>query len=108
MTPIEKISRMTAAGAEPKLTESDLELLLAEFRRPDGEGRPPTDLNWTPAYDFNSAAAEGWRWKAARASELTAVDLDGTKLSAEQIFDHCVSMISLYSKRVQSTVSVGP
>jgi hypothetical protein len=99
---------MTAADAEPALQEADLQQLLAEFARPDSEGRPPTDLNWTPAYDYNAAAAEGWRWKAARASEMIAADLDGAKLSAEQLFEHCERMIGVYAKRVRSTVSVSP
>lgn len=107
MTPLQKISRMTASDAEPVLEEADLEQLLAEFARPDSEGRPPTDLNWEQAYDYNAAAAEGWRWKAARASELIAADLDGAQLSAEQIFEHCERMINIYSRRVKTTVSIG-
>lgn len=95
---------MTAASAEPALAEEELTQLLADFSRPDAEGRPPTDLNWVPTYDLNAAAAEGWRWKAARATELTAVDLDGTKLSAEQIFEHCERMIGVYSRKVGGTV----
>jgi hypothetical protein len=99
---------MTAAGAEPVLEETDLGQLLAGFARPDSEGRAPTDLNWAPAYDYNAAAAEGWRWKAGKASEMIAADLDGAKLSAEQLFEHCERMIGVYAKRVQSTVSVSP
>jgi hypothetical protein len=104
MTNLQKIARMTASDSEPVLAVEDLEQLLAANGRPDAEGRPPTDLNWTPTYDLNAAAAEGWRWKAARAGELTAVDLDGTKLSAEQIFDHCERMIQVYSKKVNATL----
>lgn len=106
MTNLQKLNRMTASDSEPVLTEGDLEQLLADHSRPDAEGRLPADLNWAPTYDLNAAAAEGWRWKAARAGELTAVDLDGTKLSAEQIFDHCERMISIYSRRVMTTVSL--
>lgn len=104
MTNLQKLGRMTASDSEPVLAVEDLEQLLADSGRPDAEGRPPTDLNWTPTYDLNAAAAEGWRWKAARAGELTAVDLDGTKLSAEQIFDHCERMIGVYSRRVNATL----
>lgn len=106
MTPIQKIGRMTASSSEPVLEEADLQQLLAEFCRPDPEGRPPTDLNWAPTYDFNAAAAEGWRWKAARASEMIAADLDGARLSAEQIFEHCERMIGVYAKRVKATVTM--
>ena len=108
MTPLQKLTQMTAAAAEPALSEQDLSDLLADFSRPDGAGRPPTDLNWTPTYDLNAAAAEGWRWKAARATELTSVDLDGTTLSTEQIFEHCERMITVYSRRVHATVPVDP
>jgi hypothetical protein len=97
---------MTVASSEPVLEEADLQQLLAEFARPDAEGRPPTDLNWEPVYDYNAAAAEGWRWKAARASELIAADLDGAQLSAEQIFEHCERMIGVYAKRVKASVAL--
>lgn len=97
---------MTAAEAEPALAEADLDELLAVSQRPDAEGRPPADLNWTPTYDYNAAAAEGWRWKAAKASEMIAADLDGAKLSAGQLFEHCERMIGVYAKRVKATVSL--
>jgi len=106
MTPLERISRMTASASEPNLENTELSDLLTTFSRPDRECRPPNDLNWTPTYDYNAAAAEGWRWKAAKASEMIAADLDGAKLSAEQLFEHCERMIGVYSKRVKASVAL--
>lgn len=96
---------MTSAESEPMLSDEDLSQLLELFGVPDTLDRPPSDLNWVPTYDLNAAAAEGWRWKAARASEMTAIDLDGTKLSAEQLFSHCEKMVFLYGRKVKQSVS---
>lgn len=96
---------MTAAGSEPVLSEDELSQLLEGYALPDSQSRVPSDLNWVPTYDLNAAAAEGWRWKAARASEMTAIDLDGTKLSADQLFAHCEKMAVLYARKVKRSVS---
>ncbi len=98
-TSFQKLSRMVAAESEPKLTPSDIDLLLADFAVTDKAGIAPDDADWQPTYRLNAAAAEGWRWKAARASELVSADLDGERLSSNQIFEHCQRMVITYSRR---------
>jgi hypothetical protein len=78
----QKLSRMVAADSEPKLAPADLEMLLA-------------------------SAAEGWRWKAAKASELVSVDLDGERLSSNQIFEHCERMARMYSRKGRASFNTG-
>ena len=93
----EKLQRMVAADAEPKLAAGDIVILLEMFATKDAAGRGPSDEDWTPTYKLRAAAAEGWRWKAAKASELISSDLDGDRMSANQLFEHCQRMIRSYS-----------
>lgn len=99
---LEILKLYTAWQAEPQLSEPELEVLLERFAIADPDGLPPGDTNWTPTYNLNGAAAEGWRWKAARASELHSSDLDGDRMSADQVFEHCMRMVKLYSRSAAS------
>jgi hypothetical protein len=97
---------MTAWNSEPALTDGELGELLDIYAIADMCGNPPDSDDWSRAHDLNAAAAEGWRWKAAKASEMIAADLDGTKLSANQLFEHCERMIGVYSRKVKASVSL--
>lgn len=103
----QKLSRMVAADSEPKLISDDIDLLLADFAVADKAGLSPSDTGWQPTYNLQRAAAEGWRWKAARASELVSADLDGERMSSNQIFEHCQQMIRTYSRRGTATLNIG-
>lgn len=96
-TPLDSLKRMTAWASEPALSSDDLDALLDRFKITDSNGVPPSEEDWVPTYNLRAAAAEGWRWKAAKASELQSTDLDGDRMSANQIFDHCQRMIKTYS-----------
>lgn len=96
---------MTAFDSEPKLSVEELEALLEQFKKTDKEGTLPSVPEWIPSYNLNAAAAEGWRWKAGKASELTSVDLDGERMSSNQVFEHCMRMAKQYASRKQTTVS---
>jgi hypothetical protein len=102
----DKFRRMVAADQEPKLDEDDLAAILAGFQKVDVNGVAPDETGWVPTYNLRAAAAEGWRWKAGRAAELQSTDLDGDRMSANQIFDHCQEMIKTYSRGTAS-VSIG-
>ena len=62
---------------------------------------------WTPTYDLNIAAAEGWRWKAAQAASLTGFTADGATYHDEQLIAHCNAMAAHYTKGVAVSVSIG-
>jgi hypothetical protein len=67
-----RLARMCAAAKEPTLTDGDLDDLVEIARRIDIDGLAPTDPDWTPTYDLDAAAVEGWQWKAAKAVGLSA------------------------------------
>ena len=105
MTPeqaAERLARMTAASTAPELTDDDLAALLADAAREDARGNGPTVDGWEPTYDFNWAAAEGWRMKAGAAAALYAVTADGAGFQRNQVFEHCERMAAHYAARVTS------
>lgn len=92
-----KFSRMVAADKEPTLANDVLEEILDGFATSDAAGNLPTDPEWVPTYHLRAAAREGWKRKAAIAAELQSTDLDGDRMSANQIFEHCEAMVRRYS-----------
>ncbi|MCC6328992.1 MAG: hypothetical protein IT174_10780 [Acidobacteria bacterium] len=107
MDHFEQLKRMTAAAAEPVLANDEIESLLAMFAVVDADGLKPTDPEWRPTYRLKAAAAEGWRWKAAKAAELISSDLDGDRMSAHQVFYHCQDMVKIYSRGTATTSMSG-
>lgn len=101
-----KLQRMTAATAEPQLTNAELEDLLSSFATADSNDALPSAPEWIPTYNLRAAAREGWKIKLARAAEAVSTDLDGDRMSANQLFDHCERMVKRYSGA--TSVSVGP
>lgn len=99
------LSRYTAAASEPQLSSDELTDILAEFARADASGALPSDPEWVPTYNFRAAVRRGWKLKMAKAAELQSTDLDGDRMSANQIFEHCERMVKRYSSA--ASVSVG-
>lgn len=98
---------MTAADTEPTLSSDDLDALLLQFQKNDAAAVAPNNALWVPTYRLRAAAAEGWRIKMGRASEAISTDLDGDRMSANQLFDHCERMVKLYARSSDSVVVAG-
>jgi hypothetical protein len=96
-TPLDRLKRMTAWDTVPTLSPDELDALLASSALADGDGNAPSDDGWTPTYAFRSAARGGWALKMGKAAELQSTDLDGDRMSANQVFDHCERMVKRYS-----------
>lgn len=103
-TPLDKLKRMTAWEAKPRLSQDELESLLERFAVADSDGYAPTDEEWVPTYMLRSAAREGWVMKMGKASELISSDLDGDRMSADQIFRNCERMVRKYSGTSSPTI----
>lgn len=101
-----KLSRMVDSCGEPKLSTEEVEDLLYQFRVADADGVLPGEADYVLTYSLRAAAREGWKLKAAKAAELQSTDLDGDRMSANQIFEHCERMVRRYSS--STSVSVGP
>jgi len=101
-----RLQTMTASSKEPTLTEAELGLLVASAKRADRDGLPPSDAAWTPTWDLNAAAAEGWRWKAAKAAADFDFSEDGQSFKRSQMVAACERMADLYGRRVIGTLPI--
>ncbi len=90
---------MTAWNMDPTLDDDDLNGILAAAALQDSAGLNPSNMDWTPTYDLNAAAAAGWLVKAGRASLLTEVDPPGSGIMTSKVFDNCRAMARLYSAK---------
>lgn len=97
-TPKDKLKKLTAASAEPALTDAEIDGLLAASGIADAEGNPPESEDWSPTYDIDRAAAEGWTIKAARAANTTETEPESLKVTS-RIFENCLRMARIYSAK---------
>ena len=103
MEPIDKLKQLTAWDIEPALTEDDLNELLAVAALEDADGLTPVNEEWTPTYDINTAAAQAWLIKAARAAAM--VDTPEAGMVTSKVFDNCRAMARIYSNKRNTSVS---
>ncbi len=99
-----RLGRMTAASEDPALDAEELADLLALSAVADGEGLAPSDDTWTPTWDLNRGAAEGWRWKAAKAASRFDFQADGASYNRSQVVAHCERMAAQYRRKIVSNV----
>ena len=87
------------------MTDAEIDELLAASGTADAEGNGPASESWTPTYDLNSAAAEGWMIKAARSANSTETDPDSLAV-ASRVFENCLRMAKLFSRKRSASVKV--
>ncbi|HQY68718.1 MAG TPA: hypothetical protein PLD38_15690 [Pyrinomonadaceae bacterium] len=94
---LEKLSKMVAADTEPTLSTGEIVMLIDSYKLVDADGIAPDEVGWTPTYNLRAAACEGWRWKMGKCSDLVSTDLDGDRMSSNQMFEHCERMVRKYA-----------
>ncbi len=99
-----KLQRMTDHDSEPELTQADIEDLVTAAARPDKEGRTREDADWTPTYDFNAGAAEGWARKASKAANKFNFSEDGQRFDRAQIYAHCAAQHKMYANKAMGSL----
>jgi hypothetical protein len=62
--------------------------------------------SWAPTYDLNAAAAEGWRWKAAKVAGEFDFGTDQQTFDRTGKHDQCMAMALHYQKRVSGSIRV--
>lgn len=97
------IERMTSASSLPELGADEIEGLVESAKRRDGQGRLPTDPEWSPTWDLDESIGRGWRIKAAAAAALHDVNLQGLSFSQSQLYKQCVSQAEAYEQGVAQT-----
>lgn len=63
---------------------------------------------WVPTWDLNTAAAEGWRRKAAKVAGAFDFSTDGQSFSRSRMHAHCLEMARMYATSVGSAFTVQP
>jgi hypothetical protein len=103
---IARLEVMTASSVDPVLSETEIGMLLDMCRLADADDNAPDDADWTPTWDLNRAAAEGWRWKAGKAAARFDFSADGAKFDRSQIVMHCERMAAQYARRIMVNMNV--
>lgn len=101
-----RLQRMTDYSTAPALTADDIADCLEMSALVDSSGLAPTDASWTPTYDLNRGAAEGWRRKASRAAVLFDFATDGQSFDRSQIAAACERMAKEYTKKIVGSVPI--
>lgn len=92
------LETMVAASTEPTLTDDELLSLIALARRPDTSGALPSDTEWIPTWNLAAGAAEGWRWKAGKASAHFDFSTDNQSFERSQIWEHCMQQAAWFDE----------
>lgn len=75
-----RLRAMTAADTDPVLEDSEITTLVNMSKIADVYGLWPTDTGWTPTFNLNIGAAEGWLWKAGRADSIDGGNVTSAKV----------------------------
>jgi len=100
------LKKMTAWDVEPELTDAELDEILVPCCLMDKNGLPPGDPDWTPTYDLNIAAVDGWLIKAARAAAMVEIDPPGSGIMTSKVFENCRAMAQIYRAKIKLGVRV--
>ncbi len=101
-----RLRSMTAADTAPVLSEAQITELLALCRLADAAGEVPLSDDWSPSYDLNRGAAEGWRWKAAACAGAYDFQADGSTFNRSQQREACEAQAAVYARRIVTSAVV--
>lgn len=100
----DRIARMTDATTEPVLDSTDLADLVDHAARIDTSDLYRDDADWTPTWDLNAGAAEGWARKASRAASNFNFSEDGQRFDRAQIYAHCAAQAKHYADKAMGSL----
>lgn len=100
------LSAMTASDSDPTLSDAELTLLLSMCQLEDADGVAPNDVDWVGTYDLNRGAAEGWRWKAAKAASRFDFRDDLNDYKRSQVVKACQDMVRQYQRKIMTSAIV--
>jgi hypothetical protein len=59
---------------------------------------------WTPSWDINAAAAEGWRIKAGKVAGRYNFTTDGQQFARAQMIAHCRHMERMFRRKITAGI----
>lgn len=101
-----KLELIVLANEDPALDAIQLADVLTYARRPDEAGYVYGDTAWTPTWDLDAAAAEGWRRKAGLAAARFTFAEDGQRFERAQIYAHCMKQAAEYATRSMGSIPI--
>jgi hypothetical protein len=101
---IRRVRRMCAENnTSTDYSDEDIAEIIEEYPLLDDDGYEPENLNWTPTYDLNAAAAAIWDEKAA------ALVANGAVYESDSAHLQAMRQARYYrSKRAVKTISMTP
>ena len=99
-----QLSRMVEASSTPTLGTADINDLVNAAARPDADGIYRGESGWTPTWDLNAGAAEGWARKASKAAGMFNFAEDGQRFDRAQIYAHCAAQQKVYADKAMGTL----
>jgi hypothetical protein len=100
-----KLALMLLSDEDPVLSDEQLDDLTERARRPDAEGLTFADGDaWTPSWDLDAAAAEGWNRKAGMAANRFNFGEDGQTFQRAQVYANCVKQAEIYARRSMGSI----
>ena len=107
-----RLRAMTAADTDPTLDDTEITTLVNMSKIADVYGLWPTDTGWTPTFNLNIGAAEGWRWKAARADSIDTGNVVSAKVGdVSETYatpaERFQAKADMYSKKITGTLRTG-
>jgi hypothetical protein len=90
----------TSSGSEPTWPTTSAATITSGTATFTEAGR-----SWAGRWDTNAAAAEGWRWKAAKAANRVTLSTDGQSFSRSDLIAHCNQTADMYAARVVESVA---
>lgn len=100
-----ELKDMVAWNVTPALSQTQIDRLVAQMKRPDPAGRVPSDPDWEPTWALNWAAKTGWRWKAGLAASMYNVATQGKNLQRGSVYGNCMAQAAMY-RRLEGVLSV--
>ena len=99
-----KLKLMVLNTEDPALSDAQVADCLTYARRPDEDDYDYADAEWTPTWDLDAAAAEGWRRKAGIAAARFNFAEDSQRFDRAQIYAHCIQQASEYARRAMGSI----
>jgi len=107
-----RLKAMTAWDVDPTLSPAEIATLLTMSKIADVYGLFPTDSGWTPTFNLNIGAAEGWRWKAAKADGLDGGNVVSAKVGdVSETYatprERFMANAQMYQRKINGTIQTG-
>lgn len=94
-----RLAVLTDAAGRVPLSETEMDVALADAATVDRDGRLVSDPAWAGAWDWNYAAGRGWDIKAGKVAADFTFSADDASYSKDTVMAKCLAMAQTYYSR---------